>query len=98
VKVRWKIVAVVVPLLIVTISLVGVSAVLSSTTGITRLAQDFLDFKAGELQKHGESQWRLLVENDFTNRPEMISAMQGGMLAYAETLLSTATELVLSVD
>lgn len=97
-KVRWKIVTVVVPLLVVTISLVGVSAVLSSTTGITRLAQDFLDFKAGELQKHGESQWRLLVENDFTNRPEMISAMQGGMLAYAETLLSTETELVLAVD
>ncbi len=97
-RVRWKIVAVVLPLLIVTIVLVGVSAVLSSTTGITRLAQEFLDFKARELQKHGESQWRLLVENDFTDRPDMISAMQGGVLAYASSLLSTDTELVLAVD
>ncbi|TVR70726.1 MAG: adenylate/guanylate cyclase domain-containing protein [Spirochaetaceae bacterium] len=97
-KVRWKIVSVVLPLLIVTIVLVGVSAVLSSTTGITRLAQEFLDFKARELQKHGESQWRLLVENQFTERPDMISAMQGGVLAYAGSLLSTDTELVLAVD
>lgn len=97
-KVRWKIVAVVLPLLIVTIVLVGVSAVLSSTTGITRLAQEFLDFKAGELQKHGESQWRLLVENEFTERPDMLSAMQSGVLAYAASLLSTETEAVLAVD
>lgn len=89
---------VVLPLLIVTIVLVGVSAVLSSTTGITRLAQDFLDFKAGELQKHGESQWRLLVENGFTERPDMIAAMQGGVLDYAGSLVSTDTELVLAVD
>lgn len=97
-NVRWKIVSVVLPLLLVTIILVGVSAVLSSTTGITRIAQDFLGFKAEELQKHGESQWRLLVENNFTNRPDMLSAMQGGVLAYAQSLVRTDTELVLAID
>jgi adenylate cyclase len=95
VQVRWKIVAVVLPLLFVTIVLVGVAAVLSSTTGVTRLAGEFLDFKAGELQQYGESQWRLLVENRFTDRPEMIDAMQRGVLAHADHLLRSDTEEVL---
>lgn len=94
-QVRWKIVTVVLPLLFVTIVLVGVAAVLSSTTGITRIAGDFLDFKAGELQKYGESQWRLLVDNSFSDRPEMIDAMQRGVLAHAGQLLRTDTEEVL---
>jgi len=98
VQVRWKIVAVVLPLLFVTIVLVGVAAVLSSTTGVSRIAGDFLDFKAGELQKHAEGQWRLLVENQFTTRPEMVEAMQRGVLAYADQLLRTDTEEVLVLD
>jgi adenylate cyclase len=95
VRIRWKIVTVVLPLLLVTIVLVGVAAVLSSTTGVTRIAQEFLDFKAGELQKHAEGQWRLLVENGFTDRPEMLEAMQRGVLEYAGQLLRTDTEEVL---
>jgi class 3 adenylate cyclase/HAMP domain-containing protein len=97
-RVRWKIVTVVLPLLLVTIVLTGVSAVFSSTTGITRVTQEFLDFKAGELQKHAESQWRLLVENRFTERPDMVSATQSGIVSFAESLLRTDTELIFAVD
>ena len=97
-RVRWKIVTVVLPLLLVTIVLTGVSAVFSSTTGITRVTQEFLDFKAGELQKHAESQWRLLVDNGFTDRPDMVSATQNGIQSFAESLLRTDTELVIAFD
>ncbi|MCG8688025.1 MAG: HAMP domain-containing protein, partial [Desulfobacterales bacterium] len=93
-----KIVIVVLPLLLVTIVLTGVSAVFSSTTGITRVTQEFLDFKAGELQRHAESQWRLLVENNFINRPDMVSSTQAGILSYAESLLRTDTEVVFAIE
>ena len=97
-RVRWKIVTVVLPLLLVTIILVGVSAVFSSTTGITRVTQEFLDFKAGELQKQAESQWGLLVENGFTNRPDMVQAMQAGVLSYAQSLVRSDTEAIIAFD
>lgn len=97
-RVRWKIVTVVLPLLLVTIVLTGVSAVFSSTTGITRVTQEFLDFKAGELQKHAESQWRLLVENRFTERPDMVGATQSGITSFAESLLRTDTEVIFAID
>ncbi len=97
-RVRVKIVIVVLPLLLVTIVLTGVSAVFSSTTGITRVTQEFLDFKAGELQRHAESQWRLLVENNFINRPDMVSSTQAGILSFAESLLRTDTEVVFAIE
>ncbi len=72
-RIRWKILTVVLPLLVVTIVLVGVSAFFSSTTGITHATQDFLDFNAGELQKHAESQWRLVVDNGLFVRTAPVS-------------------------
>lgn len=96
-RIRVKIVLVVLPLLLVTLVLTGVSAVFSSTTGITRVTQEFLDFKAGELQKHAESQWALLVENGFTNREDMVAATQSGIMSFAGTLVRTDTEAILSI-
>ena len=98
VRVRVKIVLVVLPLLLVTLVLSSVSAVFSSTTGITRVTQDFFNFKAGELERHAESQWRLLVENGFTNRPDMVAATQSGIMAFADSLLRTDTEVILAFD
>ena len=97
-RVRVKIVLVVLPLLFVTIVLTSVSAVFSSTTGISRVTQEFLDFKAGELQRHAESQWTLLLENGFTDRPDMVSATQSGILSYAQSLLRSDTEHIIAFD
>lgn len=97
-RIRWKNVAVVLPLLVATTVLVNVSAVFSATTGITRVTQEFLDFKAGELQKHAEGQWSLLVENGFTNRPDMIEATRLGILSFARSLMRTDTEVIFAID
>ena len=97
-KVQWKIVTVVLPLLAVTIILTGSSAVFSSTRGITRIARDFLGFKASELEKHVNSQWALLVENGFTGRPDMIDATKSGVLTFAESLIRSESELILALD
>ncbi|MFW5826814.1 MAG: adenylate/guanylate cyclase domain-containing protein [Alkalispirochaeta sp.] len=96
-RVRLKIVLVVLPLLLVTLILSGASAVFSSTNGITRVTQEFLDFKAGELQKHAESQWALLLDNGFTNRSDMVSATQSGIMSFAASLIRTDTEMIIAV-
>ena len=97
-RVRWKIVLVVLPLLLVTIGLTGVSAVFSARTGITRITQEFLAFKAGRLQNSAEGQWRLLVENGFTQRPDMIAATQSGIESFAASLIGTDSEIVIAID
>lgn len=97
-KVRWKIVTVVLPLLAVTIILTGSSAVFSATRGITRIAQEFLGFKASELEKHANSQWALLVENGFTERPDMVEATKSGITTFARSLLRNETELIFALN
>ena len=49
-SIRWKIVLIVVPLILATLLLTGVSSYFSASNGITRVAKDFLGFKAQELQ------------------------------------------------
>jgi len=96
-SIRWKIVLIVVPLILATLLLTGVSSYFSASNGITRVAKDFLGFKAQELQNQAESQWRLLVDNNLTGRPEMVSATQAAVEGYARSLVRSPTELILAV-
>jgi class 3 adenylate cyclase len=96
-SIRWKIVLIVVPLILATLLLTGVSSYFSASNGITRVAKDFLGFKAQELQNQAESQWRLLVENNLTGRPEMVSATQAAVEGYAKSIIRSATELIVAV-
>ena len=49
-SIRIKIVLIVVPLILATLLLTGVSSYFSASNGITRIAKDFLGFKSEELQ------------------------------------------------
>lgn len=97
-KVQWKIVTVVLPLLTVTIILTGSSAVFSSTSAITRIAQEFLGFKASELEKHANSQWGLLLENGLTGRDDMIEATKAGITTFAQSIVRSESELIVAID
>jgi len=96
-SIRWKIVLIVVPLLLATLLLTGVSSYFSASNGITRVAKDFLGFKSQELQNQAESQWRLLVDNNLTDKPEMVSATQAAVEGYARSIVRSATELIVAV-
>jgi hypothetical protein len=50
-SIRLKIVLIVVPLIVATLLLTGISSYFAATSGISRIAKDFLGFKAQELQK-----------------------------------------------
>jgi class 3 adenylate cyclase/HAMP domain-containing protein len=96
-SIRLKIVLIVVPLVVATLALTGVSSYFSASHGITRVAKDFLGFKAQELQTQAESQWRLLVDNNLTGKPEMVAATQAAVEGYARSIVRSATELILAV-
>ena len=96
-SIRWKIILIVVPLILATLLLTGVSSYFSASNGITRVAKDFLGFKAQELQNQAESQWRLLVDNNLTGNPQMVSATQAAVQGYARSIVRSATELIVAV-
>jgi adenylate cyclase len=98
VSIRLKIILIVVPLIIATLALTGLSSYFSATNGITRIAKDFLGFKADELQNQAQSQWGLLVENNLSTKPEMLAATQAAVQGYAQSIIRSATELILAFD
>jgi len=97
-RIRWKMVAVVLPVFVITISLATLSSVLSATTAVSRVTQRLLNLKANELYKHADGQWRLLLENGLATDPAMIAAVQSAVLLYARGLLETEDEIVVAVD
>ena len=97
-SIRAKIVMVVLPIMIATIVLTGAASYFVASTGVTRIAREFLDFKASELQKYAESQWNLLVQNNLTDRPEMVQASQAGVTTFAASIVRSPTELIFAVS
>ncbi len=97
VSIRVKIVLVVLPILLVAIVLAGMSSYFVAARAVTRVATEFLDFKASELEKYAESQWNLLVENGVADRPDMVAAAKAGVESFAVSILRSPTELILGV-
>jgi class 3 adenylate cyclase/HAMP domain-containing protein len=97
-KIRAKIFLVVLPLITVTLCLAETASYFNAVNGITRTAQQFLGFKASELQKYAESQWNLLVENNYDSRPDMVLAAREAVTAYARSIRLSDTEITLALD
>lgn len=97
-KIRSKIILVVLPVAILSLGLAQTASYFSARSGITRIAQSFLNFKASGLENYAESQWNLLVENNFAGRPDMVQAAQNAVLMYATSILLSDTEVILALD
>jgi len=97
-SIRLKIIFVVIPLLIASVVLAGMSSYFVAASAVTRVAVDFLDFKAAELEKYADSQWNLLVDNGFVGRPDMEQAAQAAVEAFARSILRSPTETILALD
>jgi adenylate cyclase len=98
VSIRLKIILIVVPLIIATLVLTGLSSFFSATNAVTGIAKDFLGFKADELSNQAQSQWGLLVTNNLASQPEMIAATQAAVEGYAQSIIRSPTELILALD
>lgn len=97
-SIRLKILFIVIPLMVTTLLVTGFAAVFSAETGITRVAIDFLGFKAEELKKNADSQWSLLVSNDLTSNAEYVETTKRAIEGFALSLIRSETELIFALD
>ncbi len=97
-SIRLKIILVVLPLMIATILLAGISSALSARAGITRVAIEALGFKAQELQKYADNQWDLLVTNNLTEEEEYVEVTKLAVESYAASLIRSESELIFGVQ
>lgn len=97
-KIRAKIVFVVLPILIVSMLLVGASSYFLASSGINRLARDFLGFKVTELQKYALSQYQLLIDGGYQGAQEYVEATKGSIGVYAQSVIRSDTELIFAID
>jgi response regulator RpfG family c-di-GMP phosphodiesterase len=65
---------------------------------MTRIAIQSVSFKSEELQNYAANQWDLLVENDFYEKPEYVSAAQRAVSSYAESIIRSDTELIFALN
>ena len=96
-KIRLKMFLVVLPLIIVPLFLAQTASYFHAVNGVTRLARQHLGFKLGELEKYTNNQWKLLAENNFAGRPEMIEAAKKSIEQYARSILSSETEIIFAI-
>jgi len=89
---------VVLPLIIVPLGLAETASYFQAVNGVTRLAKQLLGFKLGELEKHANSQWSLLVENNYSGRPDMVEAAKNAVEQYGRSILLSDTEIIFAVD
>jgi class 3 adenylate cyclase/HAMP domain-containing protein len=98
VSIRIKVILVVLPLLIATLILSGVASSFSARNGLTRVAVEFLSFKAQSLNNYLASQWELLAEHGLEGQEEYLQAARGAASSYARSLLDRPTEWILALD
>jgi len=97
-KIRLKMFLVILPLIIVPLALVGMASYFNAVNGVTRLARQLLGFKLGELEKYADSQWSLLVENNYAENPDMADAAKKAVEFYARSIVLNRTERIFAVD
>jgi adenylate cyclase len=84
--------------MVTTLLVTGFTAAFSAETGITRVAIDFLGFKAEELKKNADNQWGLLVGNDLSQNPEYVDTTKKAVESFAQSLVRSDTELIFAFD
>jgi adenylate cyclase len=96
--IRIKIILIVLPLLIAAVVLAGMSSYFVAARSVTRIATDFLGFKAAELEKYADSQWGLLASNGLVARADMVAAAESAVESFAGSILRNSTESILAID
>ena len=67
---------------------------LAARNGITRVATNFLMFKAEELRNYAETQWKLLEDNQLAGNPEFVAVSKTAVESFARSLLRGRGRLI----
>lgn len=97
-RIRSKIIFVVLPLVIAPLFIMGLASIYTARNGITRVATEFLRFKAEELSKYAQSQWTLLVDNGLSGRRDFVDIAKGAIRSFALSMIRSDAELIFAVD
>jgi len=89
---------VVLPLIVVPLILAETASYFHAVNGVTRLGRQLLGFKLGELEKFADSQWSLLVENNYAGKPDMIEAAKKAVEQYGRSIILSDSEIIFAVD
>ncbi len=97
-KIRTKIIAVVIPILFVTLGISGLWAYLSATSGITKIALELLVNKVEVLEKEANKQWSYVEDLDYKTHPEYVDVTKAGITLFAVNMIKNKTELIFAFD
>jgi class 3 adenylate cyclase/HAMP domain-containing protein len=97
-SIRLKIILVVLPLIVAAVVLAGMTSYFVAASSVTRVATQFLSFKASELEKYAEGQWSLLAENGYVGRADMETAARAAVESFARSILRSKTESIAALD
>jgi class 3 adenylate cyclase/HAMP domain-containing protein len=97
-KIRLKMLLVIIPLIVVTLTSAQTASYFNAVNGVTRLARQLLGFKLGELEKYIENHWMLLVENNYAGRPDMVEAAIKAVEFYTQSIILSDTERIFAVN
>ncbi len=96
-RIRYKILLVVIPILLLTSLFIGLTAYYSSTNGITSIAKEFLGYKLNEIYKYASRQSSLVKEMNLTNDQLLIENSKQSVLDYSRTVLTSETGAFLAL-
>ena len=97
-SIRYKILLVIIPLLVPALVIAGAAAAFSARSGITAIAQEFLQFKAEELYRYGQQQWQLLVANELHEQESYRRVAKRAVEGFAEGLTRRESELIFALS
>lgn len=90
-KIRYKILMVVLPILLLTSLFIGLTAYMSSRNGITSIAKEFLGYKLTEVYKYASRQAAVLKEMKMEKDSTVVGNAKISILDYSKTVLNSET-------
>ncbi len=97
-RIRYKILLVVLPILLLTSVFIGLTAYYSSMNGITGIAKELLGYKLNEIYKYSARQTSLIKEMNLSGNSDLMDNAKNSVLDYVKTLLTSETGAFLALN
>ena len=97
-RIRTKVLLVVLPLLIFPAFLIGYTGLISAKNGITKIAKEFLSYKAAEMYKFCSRQEDILVETGLADAGDYRQIAQRSAQEYADVIRLSETGYFMAFD
>jgi class 3 adenylate cyclase/HAMP domain-containing protein len=95
--IRYKIVLVVIPILVITAAFIGMTSYFSARNGITGVAKEFLGYKLNELYNYSSRQLGVIREMNLTNDPSLLGNAKDSIVDYSGTVIASKTGAFLAI-